>query len=86
MFRSGICAAVRDDRDWPLPRRDVHFALENDGWNCMFECEVHVSALGGGVQGPSSRPVPPIPGSMAAQFVQICCKGPDRAGAPEKNR
>ena len=50
MFRSGICAAVRDDRDRPLPRREVHFALENDGWNCMFECEMHVSASGG-VQG-----------------------------------
>mgnify|MGYP006879801971 CR=1 FL=1 len=32
------------------------------------------------------RPAPPIPGSMAAQVVQICCKGPDRVGAPEKNR
>ena len=28
----------------PLLRREVHFALENDGWNCIFECEVHVSA------------------------------------------
>ena len=26
--------------------RGVHFALENDGWNCTFECEVHVSASG----------------------------------------
>ena len=26
--------------------RGVHFALENDGWNCAFECEVHVSASG----------------------------------------
>ena len=24
--------------------RDVHFALENDGWNCTLECKVHVSA------------------------------------------
>ena len=39
-----------DDRDRPAPRREVHFALENDGWNCMFECEVHVSASRG-VQG-----------------------------------
>ena len=31
----------------PAPgRRDVHSALENDGWNCTFECEVHVSASG----------------------------------------
>ena len=30
----------------PFLRRDVHFALENDGWNCTFECEVHVSASG----------------------------------------
>ena len=34
----------RGPRRRPLPRRDVHFALENDGWNCTFECEVHVSA------------------------------------------
>ena len=26
------------------PRRDVHFALENNGWSCTFECEVHVWA------------------------------------------
>ena len=31
----------------PILRRDVHFALENNGWNCAFECEVHVSAPGG---------------------------------------
>ena len=30
----------------------VHFALENDGWNCTFECEVHVSAPGGARHGP----------------------------------
>ena len=27
-----------------LLRRDVHFALENDGWNCPFESKVHISA------------------------------------------
>ena len=27
-------------------RREVHFALESDGWNCTLECEVHVSARG----------------------------------------
>ena len=32
--------------------REVHFALENDGWNCAFECEVHVSAPGGARHGP----------------------------------
>ena len=35
----------------PLLRRDVHFALENDGWNCTFECEVHVSASEGARRG-----------------------------------
>ena len=51
MLRGGIGAAVCDDHDRPVssPRsafctRDVHFALENDGWNCTFECEVHLSA------------------------------------------
>ena len=32
--------------------REVHFVLENDGWNCTFECEVHVSAPGGARHGP----------------------------------
>ena len=41
----------------PLLRRDVHFALENDGWNCTFECELHVSASGGARRG--LRPGPP---------------------------
>ena len=36
----------------PLLRRDVHFALENDGWNCTFECKVHVSASGSAHRGP----------------------------------
>ena len=36
----------------PILRRDVHFALENNGWNCAFECEVHVSAPGGARHGP----------------------------------
>ena len=31
--------------------RDARFALENDGWNCTFECEVHVSAPGKVIQG-----------------------------------
>ena len=43
----GVVAVVRDGCGWPLPRREVHFALENDGWSCTFECEVHVSASGG---------------------------------------
>ena len=40
-------AAGCDGRDWPHPRREVHFALENDGWNCPLECEVHVWASEG---------------------------------------
>ena len=27
-----------------------------------------------------------LPGSAAAQIVQICHKGPDRAGTPEEKR
>ena len=42
----GVVVAVRGGCGRPLPRREVHFALENDGWNCTFECEVHVSAPG----------------------------------------
>ena len=46
----------------PLLRRDVHFALENDGWNCTFECEVHVSASSGARRGRrQARGTPPGP-------------------------
>jgi len=117
MLRGGIGAAVCDDHDRPVssPRcafctRDVHFALENDGWNCTFECEVHLSASrsaqeavaavhddhGGYPRGPARpieapaavavRSAATLPGPVAASFVQICHKGPDRAGAPEENR
>ena len=41
----------RGSRRRPLPRRDVHFALENNGWNCTFECEVRVSASGSARRG-----------------------------------
>ena len=32
------------------------------------------------------RPVTPLPGTAAAQVVQICCKVPDRAEVHEENR
>ena len=51
MSRGGIGAAVRTNHDRPLPRRDVHFTLENNDWNCAFECEMHVSASGGARRG-----------------------------------
>ena len=50
----------RGSRRRPLPRRDVHFALENNGWNCTFECEAHVSASGSARRGRSpARGAPP---------------------------
>ena len=54
MFQGGAGAAVREDRDRSLPRRDVHFALENDGWNWAVSgggCTVDdgVQYLGGGL-------------------------------------
>ena len=87
----------------PPPRRDVHFALENDGRNCTFECEVHVwapgDARGLGIAVPDPhRNIPDAPCASSASglgalvqstggsVVQICHKGPDRAGAPEENR
>ncbi len=70
----------------PLLRRDVHLVLENDGWNCTFECEVHVSAPGGRPPRPPPGPRRPSQGPATAQVVQICCKGPDRAGAPKEKR
>ena len=38
----------------------MHFALENDGWNCTFECEVHVSASSGAPSRGSSLPGPAV--------------------------
>ena len=34
----------------------------------------------------AARPAAPLPGPKAAPIVQICCKGPDRAGAPRDKR
>ena len=45
----------------PLLCREVHFALESDGWNCTFECEVHVSAPSGVRRG-RVRPATLLPG------------------------
>ena len=62
-YPRAVGAAVRDGRDRPLPRREVHFALENDGWNCTFECEVHVSALGA---------LAPAAGWLVAPLPEVC--------------
>ena len=83
MFRSGICAAVRDDRDRSLPRRDVHFALENDGWNCMFECEVHVSTSRGVQEGHRRGPHRPSRGPWRRGLSKSVAKAPI---APERRR
>ena len=64
------------------PRREVHFALESDGWNCTFECKVHVSAFFG-VRGctrrPAPRPAGPVrsPGRHSARS-----RRPDRSQGP----
>ena len=55
-----VVVAVHGGCGRPLPRREVHFALENDGWNCTFECEVHVSEPGGRPGRPSPWPVGPV--------------------------
>ena len=51
------------------PRREVHFALENDGWNCTFECKVHVSAFFG-VRGCTRRPAPRPAGPVRSPGTQ----------------
>ena len=50
----GVVAVVRDGCGWPLPRREVHFALENDGWSWAVSgggCTVDdgVQYFGGGL-------------------------------------
>ena len=53
------------------PRRDVHFALENNGWSCTFECEAHVWApeTSGGVGrvGAAARGIAGVLVTAAAQ-------------------
>ena len=54
-----------------LPRRDVHFALENNGWSCTFECEAHVWAPetsgGAGRVGAAARGIAGVLVTAAAQ-------------------
>ena len=81
-----------------LPRRDVHFALENNGWSYAFECEAHVWAPetsgGAGRVGAAARGIAgvlvtaaaPGEGAWRRRLVQICCKDPGRAEACEKKR
>ena len=58
-------------------------SVQDFSWAAV-ELVLDGSDLGvGGAQGPSPRPVLPIPGAAAALFIQICHKCPDRAGAPE---
>ena len=82
----GAVAADREDHDRPPPRREVHFALENDGWNCTFECEARVSAPRGARRGLRPTRGAPPGGPAAAPVVQICCKGPNPTRTPEDNR
>ena len=44
--------------------REVHFALESGGWNCTFDCEVHVSASGAPAAA-SARLAAALPGPVA---------------------
>ena len=72
----------------PLLRRDVHFALENDGWNCTFECEMHVSASGSAHRGPrpqgeeAAKAAPSHRGRHPAARTYLArrSRGPDRGG------
>ena len=92
MLRDGTGAAVRDNRGRPLPRRDAHFALET----CVLPSRTTVGTALSSAKCTSRRrglppwspsdPRRPSRGSAAAPVVRICCKGPDRAGAPEDNR
>ena len=68
------------------PRRDVHFALENNGWSCTFECEVHVWApeTSGGVgrAGAAARGIAGVFVTAAAQPAAVPGEGPGGAGCP----
>ena len=68
------------------PRRDVHFALENNGWSCTFECEVHVWApeTSGGVGriSAAARGIAGVLVTAAAQPAAVPGEGPGGAGCP----
>ena len=83
MFQDGW---RRDPRDHhrSSPRREVHFALENDGWNCTFECEVHISAPGAVRGGRRHSPRTPF-----ARRSARCGRRPARgapSGGPRRHR
>ena len=73
----GVVAVVRDGCGWPLPHREVHFALENDGWSCTFECEVHISAPGAVRGGRRRGPRAPL-----ARRSARCGRRPARGAPP----
>ena len=56
--------------------RDVRFALENDGWNCTFECEVHVSASEGAQEDVAAGPM--------ATTADTPAGPPGRSGRPPR--
>ena len=78
-----ITAAVRDGRGRAHPGRDVHFALENDGWSCTFEYEVHVWASGGARPGRRLTRGGPLGGPRRRGLSKSATKAPI---APERAR
>ena len=71
-----------------LLRRDVHFALENDGWNCPFESKVHISAGRRSGDRPhrantSPRQRWPLSGPQAGDSAREGYSAGDGAGAGE---
>jgi len=60
----------------------VHFALENNGWNCTLECEVHVWAPGAsggaGRAGVAARGITGVFVTAAAQPAAAPGEGPWR--------
>ena len=65
----------------PTPKRalrirDVHFALENNGWNCTLECEMHLSTSGSTRRGRRPTPRHPSRGPRRRRLSESVAKAP----------
>ena len=90
MLRGGIDTAVRDDRDAGPFLVEMCILHSRTTVGTALSSAKCTSRRQGAPAAASARPAAPLRGTLggaaAAQVVQICCKGPDRAGVHGENR